>query len=73
MNQTASLVKRLFGSSENPVKTQNWIAITVDVLIATVKMRINTESLLYTILQILSLIFSRKHHLINYLKTWRGK
>jgi hypothetical protein len=48
-------IKAFFGTSENAVKTQVWIAIAVDVLVATVKKRLNLDASLYTILQILSL------------------
>jgi len=43
-----------FGTSENAVKTQIWVAITVYVLIAIVKKRLNLDISLYTFLQILS-------------------
>ena len=46
-------IKRFYGTTENAVKTQIWIAITVYVLVAIVKKRLNTEASLYTILQIL--------------------
>jgi len=48
-------IKRFYGTTENAVKTQIWIAISVYVLVAIVKKRLNTEASLYTILQILSL------------------
>lgn len=47
-------IKAFFGTSENAVKTQIWIAISVYVLIALVKKRLNLEISLYTFLQILS-------------------
>jgi len=47
-------IKSFFGTSENAVKTQIWIAITVYVLIAIVKKRLNLDISLYTFLQILS-------------------
>lgn len=47
-------IKRFFGTSENAVKTQIWIAISVYVLIAIVKKRLKLEASLYTLLQILS-------------------
>lgn len=53
-------IKRFYGTSENAVKTQIWIAITVYVLVAIVKKRLNTEASLYTILQILSLTLFEK-------------
>jgi transposase len=53
-------IKRFFGTSENAVKTQIWIAIAVYVLVALVKKRLKIESSLYTILQILSLSIYEK-------------
>jgi len=53
-------IKRFFGTSENAVKTQIWIAIAVYVLVAIVKKRLNSEASLYTILQILSLTLFEK-------------
>ena len=47
-------IKAFYGTSENAVKTQIWIAISVYVLVAIVKKRLNLERSLYTILQILS-------------------
>ena len=48
-------IKAFYGTTENAVKAQIWIAITVYVLVAIVKKRLNTQASLYTILQILSL------------------
>ena len=53
-------IKRFYGTTENAVKTQIWIAIAVYVLVAIVKKRLNTEASLYTILQILSLALFEK-------------
>ena len=53
-------IKRFYGTTENAVKTQIWIAITVYVLVAIVKKRLNTEASLYKILQILSLALFEK-------------
>ena len=47
-------IKAFFGRSENAVKTQIWIAISVYVLIAIIKKRLNIKAELYIILQILS-------------------
>jgi hypothetical protein len=47
-------IKAFYGTSENAVKTQIWIAISVYVLVAIVKKRLDVEANLYTILQILS-------------------
>ena len=48
-------IKTFFGTSENAVKTQIWIAISAYVLVAIVKKRLNLSASLYEILQILSL------------------
>ncbi len=61
-------IKRFYGTTENAVKTQIWISITVYVLVAIVKKRLNTEASLYTILQILSLTLFEKTTLDQLLK-----
>ena len=48
-------IKSFFGTSENAVKTQVWIAVSVYVLVAIIKKRLNIKASLYSILQILSL------------------
>ena len=53
-------IKAFFGTNENAVKTQIWIAISVYVLVAIVKKRLAVEASLYTILQILSLTLFEK-------------
>ena len=53
-------IKSFYGTSENAVKTQIWIAITVYVLVAIIKKRLNIELSLYTILQILSITIFEK-------------
>ena len=53
-------IKAFFGTSENAVKTQVWIAISVYVLIAIIKKRLTLEPSLYTILQILSVTMFEK-------------
>jgi hypothetical protein len=53
-------IKAFFGTNENAVKTQIWIAISVYVLVAIVKKRLGVEASLYTILQILSLTLFEK-------------
>jgi len=53
-------IKRFYGTTENAVKTQIWIAISVYVLVAIVKKRLKIEASLYTILQILSLTLFEK-------------
>lgn len=61
-------IKRFYGTSENAVKTQIWIAISVYVLVAIVKKRLRIEASLYTILQILSLTLFEKTQLDQLLK-----
>ena len=48
-------IKAFFGTTENAVKTQIWIAVSVYVLVAIVKKRLQLSASLYQILQILSL------------------
>jgi len=48
-------IKSFFGTSENAVTSQIWIAIPVYILVAIIKNRLDSKSDLYTILQILSL------------------
>ena len=47
-------IKRFYGTSENAVKTQIWTAVSVYVLVAIVKKRLDLDASLYTLLQILS-------------------
>ena len=60
-------IKAFFGTSENAVKTQVWIAISAYVLVAIVKKRLKSQASLYTILQILSLMLFEKTPLIQLL------
>ena len=60
-------IKAFFGTSENAVKTQVWIAISAYVLVAIVKKRLKSAASLYTILQILSLTLFEKTSLIQLL------
>ena len=53
-------IKSFFGTSENAVKSQIWIAVTVYVLMAVVKKRLGISADLYTILQVLSLTLFEK-------------
>jgi len=47
-------IKGFYGTTENAVKSEIWIAIAVFVLVAIVKKQLHLDSSLYTILQILS-------------------
>jgi len=53
-------IKAFFGTSENAVKIQIWIAISIYVLIAIIKKQLKIERSLYTILQILSVTVFEK-------------
>ena len=53
-------IKKFFGLSDNAVKTQIWIAISVYVLVAIIKKRLNLTASLYQILQILSVTLFEK-------------
>lgn len=53
-------IKSFYGTSENAVKSQIWIAVSVYLLVAIMKKRLKIEASLYTILQVLSVtIFER--------------
>jgi hypothetical protein len=53
-------IKKFYGTSENAVKTQIWIAIATYVLVAIVKKRLGLDQSPYTILQILSVALFEK-------------
>ena len=53
-------IKRFYGTSENAVRTQIWIAISVYVLVAIIKKQLRLEVSLHTLLQILSLTLFEK-------------
>jgi len=53
-------IKRFFGTSENAVKTQIWIAVSVYVLVAIIRKKLQLDSSLYTLLQILSVTLFEK-------------
>jgi len=53
-------IKAFYGTSENAVKTQIWIAVSIYVLVAIIRKRLGLDASLYQILQILSLtLFER--------------
>ena len=60
-------IKAFFGTSENAVKTQIWIAVSVYVLVAIMKKRLHLDLELYTILQILSVTLFEKTPLLQML------
>jgi len=53
-------IKQFYGTSENAVKTQIWIAVSVYVLVALVRKRLRLEVSLYTLLQVLSVTVFEK-------------
>lgn len=61
-------IKAFYGTSENAVKTQIWIAISVYVLVAIVRKRLGLEATLYQILQILSLTLFEKEPILQVLQ-----
>ena len=60
-------IKSFLGTSENAVKSQIWIAVSVYLLAAIIKKRLNVEYNLHTILQILSLTLFEKVPLLHIL------
>jgi hypothetical protein len=60
-------IKNFYGTSENAVKTQIWIAVSVYVLVAILKKRLKIPASLYTILQILSVSVFEKIPLLQLL------
>jgi transposase len=61
-------IKAFFGTSENAVKTQIWIAVSVYVLVAIVRKRMSLDFSLYQILQILSLTLFEKTPILQALQ-----
>ena len=62
-------IKTFYGTSENAVKTQIWIAVSVYVLVAIVRKRLGIEASLYQILQILNLTLFEKTPILRALQT----
>jgi hypothetical protein len=62
-------IKAFYGTSENAVKTQIWIAVSVYVLVAIVRKRLGLEASLYQILQILSVTLFEKTPILQALQT----
>src|SRR5512135_2657673 len=60
-------IKTFYGTSENAVKAQIWIAVSVYVLVAIMKKRLKIEASLYTILQVLSVTIFERMPLIQVL------
>lgn len=66
-------IKAFYGTSENAVKTQIWIAISIYVLVAIVKKQLHLDRSLYSILQILSITIFEKMPLLQALTTMNVK
>ena len=60
-------IKSFYGTSENAVKTQIWIAVSVYLLVAIIKKRLNLDMSLYTFLQILSVTAFEKVSILQLL------
>ena len=61
-------IKAFYGTSENAVKTQIWVAVSVYVLVAIVRKRLGLHTSLYQILQILSLTLFEKTPILQALQ-----
>lgn len=61
-------IKVFYGTSENAVKTQVWVAVSVYVLVAIIKKQLNIQHSLYTILQILSVTIFEKMPILQALQ-----
>ncbi len=66
-------IKAFYGTTENAVKTQIWIAISVYVLVAIIKKRLKLDLNLYTILQILSVTIFEKVPMLQLLTDFEYK
>jgi Transposase DDE domain/Domain of unknown function (DUF4372) len=61
-------IKAFYGTSENAVKTQIWIAVSIYVLVAIVRKRLALRASLYQILQILSVTLFEKTPILQALQ-----
>ena len=61
-------IKAFYGTNENAVKTQIWIAVSVYVLVAIIRKRLGLEVSLYQILQILSITLFEKVPIVQALQ-----
>jgi hypothetical protein len=61
-------IKAFYGTSENAVKTQIWIAVSVYVLVAILRKRLGLEASLYQILQVLSVTLFEKTPILRALQ-----
>jgi len=63
-------IKAFYGTSENAVKTQIWIAVSIYVLVAILRKRLKLEASLYQTLQILSVTLFEKTPILQALQTF---
>jgi hypothetical protein len=61
-------IKAFYGTTENAVKSQIWIAVSVYVLVAIIRKRLGLEASLYQILQILSVTLFEKTPILQALE-----
>ncbi len=66
-------IKAFYGTSENAVKTQIWIAVSIYVLVAIIRKRLGLEMSLYQILQILSIALLEKMPILSVLEAWDSR
>jgi hypothetical protein len=66
-------IKAFYGTSENAVKTQIWIAVSVYVLVAIVRKRLGLEASLYQILQVLSITLFEKTPILRALQACNSR
>jgi hypothetical protein len=66
-------IKSFYGTTENAVKTQIWIAVSVYVLVAIIKKWLYLEASLYTILQVLSVTMFERMPLLQVLTEYECK
>ena len=66
-------IKAFYGTSENAVKTQIWIAVSIYVLVAIVRKRLALEMSLYQILQILSIALLEKMPILSLLEAFDSR
>jgi hypothetical protein len=66
-------VKKFYGLSENAVKTQMWIAVSVYALVAIVRKRLALDSSLYQILQLVSVTIFEKEPILQLIEAFDSR
>jgi transposase len=66
-------IKKFYGTSDNAVRTQIWIAVSVYVLVAIVRKRLGLEMSLYQILQIFSITLLEKEPILRVLEAFDSR